>query len=49
MSDTLTESIGGAAGGGGTLRLVCPQSQGGGTSSVLALASEFPFDVARRG
>jgi arginase len=32
-----------------TLRLVCPQWQGAGTSSVRELASEFPFDVARRG
>ena len=31
------------------LRLVWPQWQGGGTSSVRQLASEFPFDVARRG
>ena len=31
------------------LRLMCPQWQGGGTSSVRELASEFPFDVARRG
>jgi arginase len=34
---------------GQTLRLVCPQWQGGGTSSVRELASEFPFEVARRG
>lgn len=32
-----------------TLRLVWPQWQGAGTSSVRALAPEFPFDVARRG
>lgn len=32
-----------------TLRLLCPQWQGAGTSSVRTLASEFPFDVARRG
>jgi hypothetical protein len=31
------------------LRLLCPQWQGAGTSSVRELASEFPFDVARRG
>lgn len=31
------------------LRLVWPQWQGGGTSSVRQLAPEFPFDVARRG
>jgi arginase len=32
-----------------TLRLLCPQWQGAGTSSVRELASEFPFEVARRG
>src|SRR5215510_10210914 len=31
------------------LRLVWPQWQGAGSSSVRALASEFPFDGARRG
>ncbi|MFE4833359.1 arginase family protein [Arthrobacter sp. NPDC056691] len=31
------------------LRLVWPEWQGAGTSSVRALAPEFPFDVARRG
>ncbi|MEB3371728.1 arginase family protein [Saccharopolyspora mangrovi] len=31
------------------LRLVWPQWQGAGTSSVEAFAPEFPFDVARRG
>ncbi|MBK7821596.1 MAG: arginase family protein [Tessaracoccus sp.] len=31
------------------LRLVWPQWQGAGSSSVRALASEFPFGVARRG
>ena len=35
--------------GGPHLRLIWPQWQGGGTSSVRELASEFPFDVARRG
>jgi arginase len=34
---------------GVTLRLLWPQWQGAGTSSVRQLASEFPFDVARRG
>jgi arginase len=34
---------------GAHLRLLCPQWQGAGTSSVRELASEFPFDVARRG
>lgn len=37
-------------GNGGThLRLVWPQWQGGGTPSVRSLASEFPFEEARRG
>ena len=31
------------------LRLVWPQWQGGGTVSVRELASEFPFDIGRRG
>lgn len=31
------------------LRLVWPQWQGAGSSSVRSLATEFPFDVARRG
>ena len=31
------------------LRLVWPQWQGAGTASVQEFASEFPFDVARRG
>jgi arginase len=31
------------------LRLVWPQWQGAGTGSVRSLASEFPFDIARRG
>jgi arginase len=35
--------------GGSHLRLIWPQWQGGGTPSVRELASEFPFDVARRG
>lgn len=38
-----------SGGGDGHLRLLCPQWQGAGTSSVRELASEFPFDVARRG
>lgn len=37
------------SGDGSTLRLVWPQWQGAGTSSVRSLAAEFPFDVARRG
>ena len=34
---------------GTTLRLVWPQWQGAGSTSVRALLTEFPFDVARRG
>src|SRR5215207_2232825 len=37
------------SGDGATLRLVWPQWQGAGTSSVRSRAAEFPFDVARRG
>jgi arginase len=36
-------------GDGSTLRLVWPQWQGAGTSSVRSLAAEFPFELARRG
>ena len=43
----MTDSRGNDA--GVTLRLVWPQWQGAGTSSVRELAPEFPFDVARRG
>jgi arginase len=32
-----------------TLRLLWPQWQGAGTSSVTELAAEFPFGIARRG
>jgi hypothetical protein len=39
----------GGSGDGSTLRLVWPQWQGAGTSSVRSLAAEFPFDAARRG
>ena len=35
--------------GGVHLRLVWPQWQGAGSSSVRALAPEFPYEVARRG
>jgi arginase len=49
MSDTGTPSGRSADGSSATLRLLCPQWQGAGTSSVRELASEFPFDVARRG
>jgi arginase len=38
-----------ARGDGVTLRLLWPQWQGAGTSSIQALAPEFPFEVARRG
>lgn len=40
---------GGSDHDGVNLRLLWPQWQGGGTSSVEAFASEFPLDVARRG
>jgi arginase len=40
---------GGSDHDGANLRLIWPQWQGGGTSSVRELASEFPFDAARRG
>jgi arginase len=46
---TETTSNGSADGAGATLRLLYPQWQDAGTSSVRALASEFPFEVARRG
>ncbi len=39
----------GRAGDESTLRLLWPQWQGAGSSSVRSLASEFPFEVARRG
>jgi hypothetical protein len=38
------DTIAGGSGGGSTLRLVWPQWQGAGTSSVRSLAAEFPFD-----
>jgi arginase len=49
MSDAQTSPERSAGGDGRTLRLLYPQWQGAGTSSVRVLASEFPFDVARRG
>jgi arginase len=49
MADVRASSAGGAGSDGVTLRLLCPQWQGAGTSSVRALAPEFPLDVARRG
>ena len=38
-----------ASADGVTLRLLWPQWQGAGTSSVQQHAPEFPFEVARRG
>lgn len=38
-----------ASSGGPHLRLIWPQWQGAGSSSVRELAPEFPFEVARRG
>jgi arginase len=49
MSDHETTPNSRTGGDGATLRLLCPQWQGAGTSSVRDLAPEFPFDVARRG
>jgi arginase len=43
------DAFAGSSRGGATLRLMWPQWQGAGTSSVRSLAAEFPFDVARRG
>jgi arginase len=40
---------GGSDHDGANLGLIWPQWQGGRTSSVREFASEFPFDVARRG
>lgn len=44
-----TPPIDGARGDDSHLRLVWPQWQGAGASSVRELAAEFPFPVARRG
>jgi len=44
-----SDTFAGSGAAGSTLRLVWPQWQGGGTSSVRSLAAEFPLDVARRG
>jgi arginase len=50
MSMTERDHGGAAArGDGATLRLLWPQWQGAGPSSVRALAAEFPYHVARRG
>jgi hypothetical protein len=48
-ADEGLDTLAGGSGDGSTLRLVWPQWQGAGTSSVRSLAAEFPFDVARRG
>jgi arginase len=48
-ADEGLDTLVGGSGDGSTLRLVWPQWQGAGTSSVQSLAAEFPFDVARRG
>src|SRR5256885_16090664 len=49
MTDSGPSPRDAAAGAGVTLRLLWPQWQGAGTSSVIELASEFPFGIARRG
>ena len=49
MTHPSSPLTGGADHDGANLRLIWPQWQGGGTSSVREFASEFPFDVARRG
>jgi arginase len=48
-ADEGLDTLAGGSEDGSTLRLVWPQWQGAGTSSVRSLAAEFPFDVARRG
>jgi arginase len=49
VADEGVDTLAGGNGDGSTLRLVWPQWQGAGTSSVRSLAAEFPLDVARRG
>jgi arginase len=49
MTDSGPSARDAAAGAGVTLRLLWPQWQGAGTSSVTELASEFPSGIARRG
>jgi arginase len=49
MADDRPSTGNQAEGDGVTLRLLWPQWQGAGTSSVRELAPELPFDVARRG
>lgn len=49
MTHPDSSPTGGSDHDGVNLRLLWPQWQGAGTSSVEAFASEFPLDVARRG
>jgi arginase len=49
MAHPDSSPTGGSGHDGGDLRLLWPQWQGAGTSSVEAFASEFPLGVARRG
>lgn len=49
MAHPDSSPTGGSAHDDVNLRLLCPQWQGAGTSSVEAFASEFPLGVARRG
>ena len=49
MTHPDSSPTGGSDHDGVNLRLLCPQWQGAGTSSIEAFASEFPLDVARRG
>jgi arginase len=49
MTHPGSSPTGGSDHDGVNLRLLWPQWQGAGTSSVEAFASEFPLDVARRG
>ena len=49
MTHPDSSPAGGSDHDGVNLRLLWPQWQGAGTSSVEALAPEFPLDVARRG
>jgi arginase len=48
-ADEILDTFAADSGDESTLRLVWPQWQGAGTSSVRSLAAEFPLDVARRG
>lgn len=48
-ADEILDTFAADSGDKSTLRLVWPQWQGAGTSSVRSLAAEFPLDVARRG